>query len=119
MLDRSDWQALAGVRVFWPDAEDAAIDAILTLETIWAARHHGHAWRLDKFGEGASLVTLADLGLSVGIRSLSAVCPLHGRFCQTWSGALDERPDKIECRGRRFTRCGLACSVDYVREVFR
>ncbi len=120
MLDESDWEVLSGVPVFWPNVEDAALDAILTLETIWTARHRGHAWRLDKWGEGPSLVTFAQLGLRIvaAARSLSAVCPLHGRFRRTWSGtSLEERPRKIECPGRRRARCGLTCRVDYVREV--
>lgn len=111
---------LSGVPVFWPDVEDAMLDAILTLETIWTARHRGHRWRLDRRGEGPSLVTLADLGLHVvaAARSLSAVCPLHGRFRRIWKGvSLEERPRKIECPGRRRIPCALSCPVDYVREV--
>lgn len=120
MLDRSDWEVLSGVPVFWPDAEDAALDAIITLETVWNARHRGYRWKLDKWGEGPSLLSLADLGLQVTLvtRVLSAVCPLHGRFRTTWSGvALRERPKKILCPGRRGLLCNMTHAVDYVREV--
>ncbi len=119
MLDEGDWEMLSGIPVFWPDVEDAALDAILTLETIWTARHRGHAWKLDERGEGPSLLTLADLGLKIALvtRSLSAVCPLHGRFRRVWSSVSpDERLRKIECPGRARVRCGLSCRVDYVRE---
>lgn len=120
MLDRSDWEVLSGVPVFWPDAEDAALDAIITLDTIWKARHRGYRWRLDKWGEGPSLLSFADLGLRVGTvtRVLSAVCPLHGRFRLTWTGfTLRERPKKVACPGRRGVACKMTYPVDYVREV--
>lgn len=120
MLDESDWGVLTDVPVFWTDEEDAALDAILTLQKLWTIRHRAHAWRLDKWGEGPSLLTLADLGLNVGLlaRSLSAVCPLHGRFRRLWSGlSLKERPRKIACPGRRGVVCGMSYPVDYVRET--
>ncbi len=117
MLNESDWEALSGVPVFWPDVEDAMLDAIFTIETIWAARHRGHAWRLDRHGEGPSRLTFADLGLKLALQSaLSAVCPLHGRFDLTLPSLLDEHPRKIACPGRRRARCGRSCTVDSARE---
>ncbi|MGH2450429.1 MAG: hypothetical protein ACRDGE_03995 [Candidatus Limnocylindria bacterium] len=53
--------------VFWPDLEDAWLHAILTIDTHWKAKHRGHAWQLDRWGEGPSLLTFAELGLELDL----------------------------------------------------
>lgn len=99
--------------------DDFALEAILALRKAWTKKHRGFRFRLDKWGEGPSRLRFSDLGLDIDIQSryLSAVCPLHGRFHELWTGpAITPHPDRIECPGDRKTQCAQACGVDYVYE---
>lgn len=101
------------------ERDDFALDAILALRRAWTRKHRGFRFRLDKWGEGPSRMSFADLGLDVVIqqRYLSAVCPVHGRFHELWTGAaVAPRPDRIACPGHRGAPCGQECGVDYVYE---
>src|ERR687887_22553 len=99
------------------DRDDFALEAILALRRQWARKHRGHRFRLDKWGEGPSRISFHDLGLDIEMQSryLSAVCPVHGRFHELWTGlAVATRPDRIACPGDRAEPCGQECGVDYV-----
>ena len=55
--------------------------------------------------------------INIQQRYLSAVCPVHGRFHELWTGAaIAPRPDRISCPGDRTVACGQDCGVDYVYE---
>jgi hypothetical protein len=99
--------------------DDFALEAILALRKAWTRKHRGYRFRLDKWGEGPSRIRFSDLGLDLEIQSryLSAVCPVHGRFHELWTGpAIAPRPDRIPCPGDRELGCGQECGVDYVYE---
>ena len=88
--------------VLWSAADDAALDAILSLEQIWDEKH-GH-------------VTLADLGLDARLRVLAieANCIAHGNFAREWVGCLGESlPDEIACdlHGPDGRACGMPSRV--------
>ncbi len=83
------------------DLDDAALGAILALEKIWRRAHEGYEWRLDRWGEGPSRVSLADLGLDARVRTLTllATCPPHGAVPLEWTGRLaDEPPTSARCQ---------------------
>jgi hypothetical protein len=89
-------------RLRWNDADDAALDAILSLERIWE--------------EKDAHVTLADLGLDARLRTLSveATCVAHGNFAREWVGCLGEfLPDEVACdlHGPDGHPCGMASKV--------
>ena len=89
-------------RPHWNAADDAALDAILSLERVWDERH--------------GRVTLADLGLDARLRTLSveATCVAHGNFEREWVGCLGEfLPDEIACdlHGPDGRACGLPSKV--------
>ena len=115
-------QAMDEIRQLGPGdlgREDFALEAILLLRKTWTRKHRGFRFRLDKWGEGPSRITFKDLGFDINIqqRYLSAVCPVHGRFHELWTGAaIAPRPDRISCPGDRSVACGQDCGVDYVYE---
>ncbi|OLC57990.1 MAG: hypothetical protein AUH85_01935 [Chloroflexi bacterium 13_1_40CM_4_68_4] len=88
--------------VRWSAADDAALDAILSLERIW--------------GEKGGHVTLADLGLDARLRvlSIAANCIAHGNFAREWVGCLGELlPEEIACdlHGLDGRACGMPSRV--------
>lgn len=80
--------------------DDVALEALLAVAGVWERRHRGFRWRLDRWGEGPSRVTLADLGLDARLRTvtLMGVCSRHGKFFLQWTGRYeDEAPHAARC----------------------
>ncbi len=89
--------------------EDSALDAILALRRLWAAK----AQQADD--DAPSGVTLADLGFDARLRNETLLlrCARHGRFLAEWSGPIvDTPPDTVSCpASENGVRCGLSASV--------
>lgn len=84
----------------WRGVDDFALEALLALEELWERKHRGFPWKLDRWGEGPSRVTFADLGLDARIRTLTliGVCTRHGKFEHAWVGRYeDEVPHAARC----------------------